>query len=142
MSTAPTVSAIVYCDGIETRAVRTLEALSRQTLAGMEIVLVGAAPSEESARRDVPGLEAMRSGLAIVCTDVGGVSEAIIDDVTGLLVPPGSTSALSKAIGLLLDDPGLRLRLGRAARARFESQFSQDAMRAKAVEVFQRSGLT
>ena len=56
MSVAPAVTAVVYCDGEDAGAVRTLEALSRQTLAGIEIVLVGAAPGEESLLRDVPGL--------------------------------------------------------------------------------------
>lgn len=86
-------------------------------------------------------LEAMRAGLAIVSTDVGGIPEAIEDGVTGLLVPPASTEALASAIGRLLDDPGLRERLGRAARERFETDFSLAAMQDAAVRVFKEAGL-
>lgn len=86
-------------------------------------------------------LEAMRAGLAIVSTDVGGISEAIEDGVDGLLVPPASPEALASAISRLLDDPELRATLGRAARERFERDFSLAAMHAAAVCVFREAGL-
>ena len=86
-------------------------------------------------------LEAMRAGLPIVATDVGGVSEAIEDGVTGLLVPPASSEALAVAITRLIDDCDLRLRLGRATRERFEKEFSLVAMQESAVRVFREVGL-
>ncbi len=86
-------------------------------------------------------LEAMRAGLAIISTDVGGIPEAIDDGVTGLLVPPASTEALASAIGRLLIDPGLREKLGSAARRRFETDFSLAAMQDAAVRVFKEAGL-
>jgi glycosyltransferase involved in cell wall biosynthesis len=63
-------------------------------------------------------LEAMAAGLAVVATDVGGVSELITDGVEGLLVPPGDPQALAHALTVLAEDPALRLRLARAARDR------------------------
>jgi glycosyltransferase involved in cell wall biosynthesis len=86
-------------------------------------------------------LEAMRAGLPIVATDVGGVSEAIQDGVTGLLVAPGSSDALAAAISRLIDDPALRERLGAAARERFEKEFSLAAMHESAARVFREVGL-
>ena len=41
-------------------------------------------------------VEAMLSGLPVVATDVGSVAEAVIDDVTGVLVPPARTLRLSR----------------------------------------------
>jgi glycosyltransferase involved in cell wall biosynthesis len=61
-------------------------------------------------------LEAMAAGLPVIATSVGGVPEIVTDGVTGLLVPPHAPDALAAAIAALVADPGLRARLGRAAR--------------------------
>ncbi|MBS3956571.1 MAG: glycosyltransferase [Clostridiales bacterium] len=87
-------------------------------------------------------LEAMRAGCAIVSTDVGGVSEAIIDGQTGLLVPPGSPIALAAALEKLITDSDMRLQLASAARERFETEFSLDVMHARTAQVFADCGLT
>ncbi len=73
-------------------------------------------------------IEAMRLGRAIVATDVGGVSEAIIHASSGLLVRPESADELFAALSSLIDDERLRESLGAAARARFEREFSLEAM--------------
>ncbi len=73
-------------------------------------------------------LEAMRAGLPVIASDVGGISEEVIDGETGLLVPPGSVEALSGALKLLLSDKRLRRCMGRAGRKRFEKLFLADAM--------------
>ncbi len=86
-------------------------------------------------------LEAMRAGRAIVATDVGGVSEAIIDGETGILVPPGSDDALETAITRLIDDEGLRDRFSRSAREFYEREFSVSAMHRHAHEVLLEMGL-
>ncbi|MFA9563871.1 MAG: glycosyltransferase [Acidimicrobiales bacterium] len=53
---------------------------------------------------------------AVVATDISGVSELVIDGVTGVLVPQRDAAALAAAIATLLDDAELRARLGRAGR--------------------------
>ncbi len=63
-------------------------------------------------------LEAGAHGLPIIAHAIGGVPEAVVDGVTGLLVTPGDTAALTQAFARLLDDVPLRRRLGEAARAR------------------------
>jgi glycosyltransferase involved in cell wall biosynthesis len=68
-------------------------------------------------------LEAMRAGLPVVSSNVGGVSEAIIDGQTGLLVPSGSIEAMTKALTTLTQDGDLRVRLGRAGRQSFVDKF-------------------
>jgi glycosyltransferase involved in cell wall biosynthesis len=62
--------------------------------------------------------EAMAWGRPVVATAVGGLTDAVEDGVTGLLVPPGDVVALRAAIERLLGDPDLRARLGAAGRAR------------------------
>lgn len=63
-------------------------------------------------------LEAMASGLAVVAADVPATGALITDGETGLVVPARDARAYADAVGRLQDDPVLRLKLGRAARAR------------------------
>ncbi len=63
-------------------------------------------------------LEAMALGKPAVVTRVGGLPEVVDDGVTGLLVPSGEPGSLAGAIVRLLEDPGLRDRLGEAGRRR------------------------
>ena len=73
-------------------------------------------------------LEALRAGLPIVSTNIGGIPDAIRDGVDGLLVPPASAKALEEAIDRLMTDSGLASRLGRSARSRFEESFTLERM--------------
>jgi glycosyltransferase involved in cell wall biosynthesis len=59
-------------------------------------------------------MEASAFGLPVVAHDVGGVSEAVIDGKTGLLVEPGNVGALAAALAKLIGDRALRERLGSA----------------------------
>jgi glycosyltransferase involved in cell wall biosynthesis len=71
-------------------------------------------------------LEAMRSGLPVIASAVGGVDEAVIDGETGFLVPRGDVATLRDRLRRLLTDPALRGRLGASGRRRFESSFTLD----------------
>ena len=69
-------------------------------------------------------LEAMACRKPIVATDVGGNNDLVVDGETGYLVPVGDHGALAGRVRQLLDDPGLRRRLGEAGRQRVEDRFS------------------
>lgn len=69
-------------------------------------------------------LEAMAHGRPVVGSAVGGLLDLVEDGVTGLLVPPGDPTALRAALERLLNDPGLRERMGAAARERAQERFS------------------
>jgi glycosyltransferase involved in cell wall biosynthesis len=68
-------------------------------------------------------LEAMASARPVVSTRLAGIPELVVDGQTGVLVSPGDTSALTRALEQLLRDADLRLRYGRAGRARIEEHF-------------------
>jgi rhamnosyl/mannosyltransferase len=69
-------------------------------------------------------VEAMASGLPVVCTELGtGTSEVNRHGETGLVVPPADPAALAAALSRLLGDEALRHRLGAAGRRRAEQQY-------------------
>jgi glycosyltransferase involved in cell wall biosynthesis len=69
-------------------------------------------------------LEAMAAGLPVVSTDVGGISELVTRNETGLLVPSQSPEALATAILQLVRDPQLAASMGLAGRRRVEKEFN------------------
>jgi L-malate glycosyltransferase len=73
-------------------------------------------------------LDAMAMGLAVVGTTAGGIPEAVVDGVTGELVPPSDPKALAAAIVKLLKDSAMRRTYGEAARDRVAQHFGVDRL--------------
>jgi glycosyltransferase involved in cell wall biosynthesis len=73
-------------------------------------------------------LDAMAYSRPVVATAAGGIPEAVVHDVTGLVVPVRDAEALADALHALLRDPARREALGRAGRQRFEERFTADRM--------------
>lgn len=73
-----------------------------------------------------------------VGTACPGIDEVIEAGETGLLVPPADCGALAEAIGLLLGDEAEARRMGEAGRRRAEGMFTQQAMAARAEEIYWR----
>jgi glycosyltransferase involved in cell wall biosynthesis len=71
-------------------------------------------------------IEYMAAGLPVVCTDVGGNRELVHDGLNGFLVPPGDPQKLADAIVKLVNDPDLRIKMGRESRQRAELLFDLD----------------
>ena len=69
-------------------------------------------------------LEAAASGRPLVVTDVPGCRHFVRDGIEGLIVPPDDADALAAALAKLAADPGLRARMGAAARARVLSGYT------------------
>jgi glycosyltransferase involved in cell wall biosynthesis len=69
-------------------------------------------------------VEAMACGRTVVCTDVGGVKEAV--GGSGLVVPPRDPAAFAEACLRLLRDAPLRQSLARDARERILDHFTLD----------------
>ncbi|NLG65402.1 MAG: glycosyltransferase family 4 protein, partial [Actinobacteria bacterium] len=70
-------------------------------------------------------LEAMALGLPVVATNIRGCREEVVDGDTGFLVPVRDSAALADRIGRLIDDPGLRRRMGAAGQARARELFDE-----------------
>ena len=84
----------------------------------------------------IAGLEAMACALPLVGTNVGGIPTIIEDKTTGFLVPPREPEAMAVALGLLISDADLRRRMGAAARAKVEREFTWPVIVRKTVDVY------
>lgn len=69
------------------------------------------------------GIEGAAMGLPVVATRIPGCVDAVVDGVTGTLVPVRDSAALAQAIRAYLDDPALRTAHGEAGRARVLRDF-------------------
>jgi glycosyltransferase involved in cell wall biosynthesis len=82
-------------------------------------------------------LEAMASGLPSVVTPVGGVLDAVSDDVEALIVSPGDVDAIARAVLRLFGSPQRARTMGEAARARVE-EFDIRAFASKLDRIYRR----
>jgi glycosyltransferase involved in cell wall biosynthesis len=81
-------------------------------------------------------IEAMRAGLPVVASDVGGVRESVQNEENGFLIPRGDMWTLRDRLRLLISDYKLRGRMGAASRRRYEEEFSAERMVAKTLDVY------
>jgi glycosyltransferase involved in cell wall biosynthesis len=95
-----------------------------QVLASAQIFVL--ASRSEAFPRSV--LEAMRAGLPVVASDVGGISEAVDNETSGFLAGSGDERGLSASIRGLIENTAGRQRLGSAARLTFEAKFRLECM--------------
>jgi glycosyltransferase involved in cell wall biosynthesis len=84
-------------------------------------------------------LEAMRAGLPIAASDVGGVNESVIDGRNGFLSPRGDTAAFTATLERLLTNEDLRLRMARTSRRMFEENFTAEQMFRKTFNVYRHA---
>jgi glycosyltransferase involved in cell wall biosynthesis len=71
-------------------------------------------------------LEASAAGKPVVAARATGAVDAVVDKVTGILVPVGDSTALASALELLLRDRELAASLGAAGRERVQREFQQE----------------
>jgi glycosyltransferase involved in cell wall biosynthesis len=81
-------------------------------------------------------LEAASSGVAVITTESTGARDAVVPEVTGILIPPGHPPAIVESALQLIRDPERRLRMGRAARAWVLERYSQALVLALATEFY------
>jgi glycosyltransferase involved in cell wall biosynthesis len=86
-------------------------------------------------------VESLLSETPVVAFASGGVTDVVIQDETGLLVPPGDIGALAVALDGLLADPGRLRRLGQRGRDRALGLFGTDAVARQYTSIY-REALT
>ncbi|MBI5805996.1 glycosyltransferase family 4 protein [candidate division TA06 bacterium] len=82
-------------------------------------------------------LEAMHYGVPVVGSDIGGITDIILNEKTGLLVPQKDPQALAGAVNRILEDEKLRQRLVDGADEHLKTNFSWDSIVSKWMAVYQ-----
>ena len=83
-------------------------------------------------------IEAMRAGLPVAATNVGGVAEAVADGITGYCVPRSDVDSLRERLSRLVSDTQLRCEMGYRGRQRYESEFTFKCMFDRTFEVYKK----
>jgi glycosyltransferase involved in cell wall biosynthesis len=83
-------------------------------------------PSRTPETFGLVGPEAMSHGTPVIATTVGGMTEWLEDEVTGLAISPNDTDALTRAIDRLLYDDILRIRLSVYGKQRYQERFTPE----------------
>jgi glycosyltransferase involved in cell wall biosynthesis len=83
-------------------------------------------------------IEAAAAGRPIVTTDQPGCRDIVVHGVNGLLVPARDVLALVRALRELIDDAGLRARLGRAGRERAAREFDVSLVQAQTLSIYSK----
>ena len=116
---------------------------SAQVAAAMQSASLVAMPSRRAHTGDAEGLgvvalEAAAAGRPVVGYVHGGLPEAVLDGVTGRLVPEGDVAALARALVELRADPAAMQRYGTAAREHVRTTFERSALLSRVAEVYDR----
>lgn len=81
-------------------------------------------------------MEAMQAGLPVVVTDVGGNTDLVQNENSGLVVEAKNPEAIALAISKLLLDPALKRRLAETAKRRAKTLFAIDRMIKETKELY------
>jgi len=84
-------------------------------------------------------LEAMRAGLPVVASDVGGVAECVVLQKTGFLIDRGDIKALALSLEQLINSPNLRKSMGENSRILFETSFTFNHMFNDTLNIYKRA---
>jgi glycosyltransferase involved in cell wall biosynthesis len=82
-------------------------------------------------------LEAMRAGLPVIASKVGGIPESVCEGITGYLVPRGDIDELREKIALLIVSPNIRAQFGEAAREEYECKYRFERLAKETLFLYQ-----
>lgn len=82
-------------------------------------------------------IEAMRAGLPVVASDVGGISEIVLDNETGYLIPNNDLETLRQKLSYLVDNEPARISMGIMGRQKYESQLTFRHMYEKTLSTYE-----
>lgn len=83
-------------------------------------------------------IEAMAAGLPVISTDQGAITESVINGVNGFIVKTNSPGEIAEKISFLIDNPEIRIRLGKVSRRLYEENFTEEKMVERLIYVFNK----
>jgi glycosyltransferase involved in cell wall biosynthesis len=81
-------------------------------------------------------LEAMAASLPVISTDTGATRDMVVHGETGLIVGKQDPAAIAAAVRRLVEDEALRMQMGRAGRARYLEEFTEERCARRLVALF------
>lgn len=84
----------------------------------------------------IVALEAMAARVPVVVSDVGGLSEIVVDGIDGYKVPPGNAGALADGILSLLDNPSMASRMCQKAFYKVQEAYNWDMIASATIKVY------
>jgi glycosyltransferase involved in cell wall biosynthesis len=81
-------------------------------------------------------LEAMSYGKPVIASNVGGITDIVIDQKNGFLVPPANSEMLAQALVKMTSDKELRKALGSRARKTVDEKFNWDRIVKKLIALY------
>lgn len=112
----------------------------RSMLSAADLFVYTGREQEGTRRAENQGLvlmEAQAMGLPVVAFDVGGVSEGILDQATGILVKAGDLQEFAKQVAFILDDSAKRIAMGEAARTFVAANFDIEILGKRLLETYE-----
>lgn len=131
--------------GLADDRLQFLGALSHDKVAdfisGLDVFVL---PCKKDKQGDMDGIpvvlmEAMLCGVPVISTELSGIPELVINNLTGLTVPPDNEIELAEAIYQLMDKPETAFRLVSGAKQRVENEFLLNKNVAKLLTLIQSS---
>lgn len=83
-------------------------------------------------------VEAMAAGLPIISTDQGAITESVIDGANGFIVEKQKPQQIAEKIKLLIENPKLRIKMGKESRRLYEENFTEEKMVMKITDCFNK----
>jgi glycosyltransferase involved in cell wall biosynthesis len=83
-------------------------------------------------------LEAMACGVPVVASAVGGLTDTVVNGVTGLLTPPRDSRSLARALRKVLGDASRGMAYGIAGQDRVEARYTWDEVAARTELIYRR----
>jgi len=83
-------------------------------------------------------LEAMQKSLPIVSTYEGGIPQIVENGISGFLVPQHNIESLADKLELLISNPSLRIKMGKAGRLKYEQEFTINVFETKIVDILDK----
>lgn len=134
---------------IEDRGVSDVVTLAgRLTNAQLAAAYAGCAvfclPAVYDSRGETEGLgvvmiEAMSHGKPVVASGIGGIPDAVEDEVTGLLIKPNDPDLLARTLLSVVENEAFAKRLGEAGRERAQNLFSWESVASRHIALYERS---
>jgi colanic acid/amylovoran biosynthesis glycosyltransferase len=109
-----------------------------EMLAKSDVFVLASVPTRQGKREGIPVvlMEAMASGLPVISSQLSGIPELVDNGISGILIEPGDTEALARALVDLAADSAKNISFGLAGREKVLNEFDLEKNTLKLLDLF------